>query len=410
VTQLLQEEIFQKSAKRLDEIYSLLIKGESTSGQEAELRVEIIDLLSNIQAAVISTKETNQDFIIILEKAREMILEWDPFGHWFRQQKELIDIIYDVIVKAKSVVITTEQNSTSEASKLKQELDTLKSELNDLRSLMSNLIKEKTSTLQNETSVESPRIDSSESANHLETDPLIMEPIITDEKSESKTADSTIESSTQLNETDQFIILPLEKEEPSIEAQLSPPIIEEKIEVQEEQADLPIMGKSTIEKLTNIENPETAPANVLSKMKSIIDEAEIETEKQLLSFKEEIAGKEAVEKTTIDEIAKPILPPMVEEQESESEVSEKPLVKPSDMLKQQKSIESSISSGEDPYMQLLTLEAEKYRLEKEMEKNETDFQEGLKSKLEFDESIQIINQELSLVREKIEELRQKLTS
>ncbi|NHJ03227.1 MAG: hypothetical protein EAX90_00215 [Candidatus Heimdallarchaeota archaeon] len=406
----MQEEIFQKSAKRLDEIYSLLIKGESTSGQEAELRVEIIDLLSNIQAAVISIKAVNQDFIIILEKAREMILEWDPFGHWFRQQKELIDIIYDVIVRAKSVVITTEQNSTSEASKLKQELDTLKSELNDLRSLMSNLIKEKTSTLQSDTLVESPEIDSSESEIYLETDPPIMEPIIIDEKNEPKVVDSTIESSTQLNETDPLIILPLEREDPLKEVQISPPIIEEKIEAQEEQAEIPIMGKTAIEKLTAEKSPETAPANVLSKMKSIIDEAEIETEKQMLSFKEEIAGKKATETITIDEIAKPILPPIVEEQESEIEKVEQPLVKPSDMLKQQKSIESSISSGEDPYMQLLTLEAEKYRLEKEMEKNETDFQEGLKSKLEFDESIQIINQELSLVREKIEELRQQLIS
>lgn len=410
MTHLLHEEIFQKSTKRLDEIYSLLIKGESTSGQEAELRVEIIDLLSNIQAAVIDTKEANQEFIKILEKAREMILEWDPYGHWFRQQKELVEIAYDVIVKAKSVVFSAEQNSSSEANKLKQELDSLKSELYDLRSLMSNLIKEKTSTLQNGASDVSPQIDSVISENYSEADPPIMEPIITEEKGELKVIDSLIESSTQQQEADQLIILPLEKEEPSKETKPSPPIIEEETEIQEEQFTLPIMGKSTIEKLTTKESPETAPANVLSKMKSIIDEAEAETEKQLLSFKEQIAEKETPVTIPVDEKAKHIFPPMVEEQESEREKSEEPLVKPSDMLKKQKSIESSVSSGEDPYMQLLTLEAEKYRLEKEMEKNETDFQEGLKSKLEFDESIQIINQELSIVREKIEELRYKLTS
>ncbi|MHA1170664.1 MAG: hypothetical protein ACTSQ3_01065, partial [Candidatus Heimdallarchaeota archaeon] len=68
------------------------------------------------------------------------------------------------------------------------------------------------------------------------------------------------------------------------------------------------------------------------------------------------------------------------------------------------------TSTVDPYMQLLTLEAEKYRLEKEIEKNETDFQEGLKSKQEFDDSIQRINSELTVVREQIEGLRKQLTS
>ena len=61
-------------------------------------------------------------------------------------------------------------------------------------------------------------------------------------------------------------------------------------------------------------------------------------------------------------------------------------------------------------MQLLTLEAEKYRFEKEIEKNETDFQEGLKSKKEFDETIDRINKELAIIREQIDSLRKQLTS
>jgi hypothetical protein len=56
------------------------------------------------------------------------------------------------------------------------------------------------------------------------------------------------------------------------------------------------------------------------------------------------------------------------------------------------------------------LEAEKYRLEKEIEKNETDFQEGLKSKQEFDEMINRINKELAIVRDQIDDLRKQLTS
>ncbi|MHA1355810.1 MAG: hypothetical protein ACTSR1_11620 [Candidatus Heimdallarchaeota archaeon] len=49
-------------------------------------------------------------------------------------------------------------------------------------------------------------------------------------------------------------------------------------------------------------------------------------------------------------------------------------------------------------------------LEKEIEKNETDFQEGLKSKQEFDENITKINDDLAKVRDYIDLLRQQLIS
>ena len=156
-------------------------------------------------------------------------------------------------------------------------------------------------------------------------------------------------------------------------------------------------------------------------MKIIINEAEEETKKQISSFVEQLSQEERSQSTA--EVKK--VSPVISEEKPIDEVSIQPdesidsqepddkdsLVKPSEILKQQNSIISSQqSAGGDPYMQLLTLEAEKYRLEKAIEQNETDFQEGLRSKLEFDENIQLINKELTIIREQIASLRDQLTS
>lgn len=385
----LPEEVFVKNIDRLEAIYSTLIKGETNPQQEAELRIELIDTISNLEASIIGEKEHNKEFIELLETAREIVLNWDPYGQWFRQYKELIDQIYDIIVKGKNVVFTQNQESSKEASRLKKELASLKSELSDLRSLMSSLVKEKSSEVPEEVQ---------EVVEETDSQLLVDESLIS--ITEPQVEPEPIES-------DPPLILPIMNEEPEVEESI-PPIQETQIEqipeqpIEEEAEDSDIIASdSTIQKLSETVSPEAQPSRVLSQMKSIIQEAEEETEKQLTDFKEKLQ-----ETTTT--------PPIVEEQSSAIEEQTKESsgdswVKPSEILKK-KETHDPYTSTVDPYMQLLTLEAEKYRLEKEIEKNETDFQEGLKSKQEFDASIQRINSELTVVREQIEELRKQLTS
>ncbi|RLI67573.1 MAG: hypothetical protein DRO63_04415, partial [Candidatus Gerdarchaeota archaeon] len=134
------EEVFTKNVKRIENIYSELIKGETNPQKEVEMRVDLIDALSNLDASLYSEKEKNQEFITLLAKLREALLNWDPYGQWFRHQKELVDTVYEVIIKAKNVVFTKSSNSAEEATRLKTELNVLKNELNELRSLMSSLL------------------------------------------------------------------------------------------------------------------------------------------------------------------------------------------------------------------------------------------------------------------------------
>ncbi|NHJ32611.1 MAG: hypothetical protein FK732_07095 [Asgard group archaeon] len=397
------EEIFVKNIDRLEAIYSTLIKGETNPQQEAELRIELIDTLSNLEASIIGEKEHNKEFIELLATVRDIVLDWDPYGHWFRQHENLVDLTYEIIVKAKNVVFTQSPDSSEEASRLKTELASLKSELNDLRALMSSLVKEK--------AIEVPE-EVVEAVRETDSLPPVDEALvsITETQKEPEVTESESEPS---------IILPIEPETPPVEE--SVPLTEETpIEqepeqpvVQETEDSEIIASDSTIQKLSETVSPEEQPSAVLSQMKSIIHEAEEETEKQMADFKEKMQETEAtppivekeVKETPPEEVIPP--PPIVEEPAEES--SGDSWVKPSEILKQKETQETSATTT-DPYMQLLTLEAEKYRLEKEIEKNETDFQEGLKSKQDFDISVQRINSELAIVRDQIEELRKQLTS
>lgn len=404
----LPEEVFVKNIDRLETIYSTLIKGETNPQQETELRIELIDTLSNLEASIIGEKESNKDFIVLLETVREIVLNWDPYGHWFRQQKELVDQFYDIIVKGKNVVFTQSQESSGEASRLKKELASLKSELSDLRSLMSSLVKEK--------SIEVPE----------EVQKIVEETDSLPPVDDSLVSITEPQVEPEPTESDPPLILPIEVEQPKVEESIPSKqetqieqIPEQPLEEEAEDSDI-IASDSTLQKLSETVSPEARPSRVLSQMKSIIQEAEEETEKQLTDFKEKLQETITTPPIVEDEVSeitpeKPVLtPPIVEEQPTTVEAQTKESsgdswVKPSEILKQ-KETHDPYASTVDPYMQLLTLEAEKYRLEKEIEKNETDFQEGLKSKQEFDDSIQRINSELAVVREQIEVLRKQLTS
>ena len=248
----LTEEVFKKNVISLEEIYAILIKGDSSAGREAELRVAIIDILSTLEASIIGEKVKNKDFIELLNTARESILEWDPHGHWFRHEKHLIDIVYKVIVQTKSVVFSKTTSNNSEASKIKDELAALKSELNDLRSLMNNLTKEATKVTNSVSQQSEESVDSEISVEESEPSIILPTEIVEDVKV-----------------AKEEIKIEKPEEEPS-------PLPMESIEEEVQEAAAVFQANATIKKLSEETNPETAPGTVLSQMKSIISEAEDE--------------------------------------------------------------------------------------------------------------------------------------
>lgn len=434
----LAEDIFTKNVQKIEKIYSALIKGETNAQQEVEMRVELIDVLSNIEAILISERANNKEFISQLESLRDILLDWDPYGHWFRQQKDLVDLVYKVIINAKNVVFTKEIADSSEATRLKGELDTLKSELDDLRSLIKSLVREKpdqpitpaepAKTEQVSTS-SLPWKRSKEMTAEAPVEPTSTEQPLIEENSDA--IESIQDEPPLILPVEPVKIVPVVEESieeiaPVVGEDISPILPQEvtpPTEIEEEAET--IIPDEMLKKITQDKNLKTGASSVLSQMKSLISEAEKETERQLSDFKEQLDVEEEsssiptqeTEQETFKFTNKPsvVINEAIENIDQSEEIEEDPLESLVQMSNFNKEVKEDLKESDstpsiDPYMQLLTLEAEKYRLERESEKNEADFQEGLKSKKEFDETIQQINQELSYIREQIKALRTQLNS
>lgn len=433
------ETTFKENIAKLENVYKTLIKGDIEPGKEAEFRVEIIDIISNIEAAIIGVKSGNENFIAVLAKLREGILAWNAHGAIFRQQISIVDLFNELFFKAKSVVFVAQvekveqevvieekeqpilkeeksESNNSEATRLKKELASMKSELGDLKELITSLMKEKATA---------QKIDAPQQPVVEEQPQEVIAPVLTEEKApESKLPwNRKPQETISVPEPSQIetepvddppVLLPIVSEdihEPVEEIGIVPPAVEE---VSEESG---IGTSATIQKLSESHTKEMEPAHVINQMKSIISEAEEETRKEISAFKDKMK----------EEIQPPVIAPTEFQGEEfgkiESRVIESPVAEALDNQKitEQETpiipptepfVEEDIPKepDTDPYMQLLTLEAEKYRLEKEIEKNETDFQEGMKNRQEFDENINKINSDLVKVREQIDLLRKQLIS
>ncbi|MHA1440343.1 MAG: hypothetical protein ACTSPK_00585 [Candidatus Heimdallarchaeota archaeon] len=438
------ETIFNENIAKLQNVYSILIKGDTKPGKEAEFRVEIIDIISNLEAAIVGVKSSNEEFIVVLVKLRENILSWNTPGAMFRQQIGIIDLFNELFFKAKGVEFNpivvesnqpdttnlnsvveetnqpeatnlkteTDENDRSEATRLKKELASMKSELGDLKDLISSLMKEKKK--QNDTVPQQPAVE--------EKPQEIIAPVATEEtkpksqlpwKREAKPVASIPKPPVITLEVAEEppVLLPIISEDKPKEIQ-TPPVVEE-VSTPDEAA---FEASATIQKLSQTSKPYAEPAQVIDQMKSIITKAEEETRKDISAFKDRLEEEAKPPVVPVEDHSREvekITPPIIEAPVAEEAVSpvatelDTPVIPPTEPVVEEK------VSGEpdtDPYMQLLTLEAEKYRLEKEIEKNETDFQEGLKSKQEFDENITKINGDLAKVRDYIDLLRQQLIS
>jgi len=413
VNNLLPETIFNENITKLNAVYSTLIKGDTNPGLEAELRVEIIDIISNIETAIIGEKSSNEEFIVLLAKLREDILSWNTLGSIFKQQIGLVDLFNELFFKAKSVVFSSAgENNNFEATRLKKELASMKSELGDLKDLINSLMKEKSTA---------KSVDPSQQTIVEEPKQEVEAPIKTEEATTKSQLPWKRQPKPETSEPEPPVMIPEINEEPPVllpiitdeapeqitEEIQTPPVVEEITALEEPIID----ATATIQKLSEDHKPESEPAHIIDQMKSIITEAEVETQKDISAFKKQM--KEELKPPVIDTTPQKITPPIIESpdveaKETQIEVEqETPIIPPTEPVVEEEIPEEPDT---DPYMQLLTLEAEKYRLEKEIEKNETDFQEGLKNRQEFDENIKKINDDLGKVRDQIDLLRKQLTA
>ncbi|MBD3191719.1 MAG: hypothetical protein GF308_13815 [Candidatus Heimdallarchaeota archaeon] len=447
----MSEEPFFAAIKELESKYSLLLKGETTPEQETELKLELIDLLSTLEANASTASQENKPFITLLKDTREALLHWDPYGPWFREQKNLVDSFYEIIVNAKKVVLGKDSSEDrGEASRLKKELSALRTEITELKSFMMELLKSKTPPTSSPKSLEQPLSDSVDRPLTTEETGTILEeqkavtrstPPAVESKNSSdemplpedlmeredleyelkaleklmKTDDELVltnlppktESGKKISPTSSLATITQEEIMEEIEEKSSMAATKGAVQKEEEEGEEevePILeAKATVKKLSQKRSGDSHPSKILDKMTTILAEAEEKTQQQILKLQEVLAQSSATTAKSEEQEELEETKPKRRELQVEGAIQES---SPNELAEAPS--DNSSPSQEDPYMQLLSLEAEKYRLEKAFEKLETEFQEGLINKQEFDEGIQKANERLALIKEKIELLRKDL--
>ncbi|NVM02730.1 MAG: hypothetical protein HWN67_10360, partial [Candidatus Helarchaeota archaeon] len=90
--------------KQIEEIYNKFMISDNTPDMEADLKIKLLDAISSTLAFCNLRKGPNSENLkVILDNLKEKLLVWDPYGPWFKENKELSKGTYDVITLAKTI-------------------------------------------------------------------------------------------------------------------------------------------------------------------------------------------------------------------------------------------------------------------------------------------------------------------
>lgn len=90
--------------KQIEEIYNKFMISDNTPDMEADLKIELLDAISSTLAFCNLRKGPNSEILKTkLDDLKEKLLLWDPYGPWFKENKELSTGTYDVITLAKTI-------------------------------------------------------------------------------------------------------------------------------------------------------------------------------------------------------------------------------------------------------------------------------------------------------------------
>ena len=65
-----------------------------------------MNLISNLNAgALLFGEKETKEFLQKLSVAKDALLKWNPVVEWFRDERELIDSIFELLVQGKSVLL-----------------------------------------------------------------------------------------------------------------------------------------------------------------------------------------------------------------------------------------------------------------------------------------------------------------
>ncbi len=109
---------FSKNLMCLEDIYEKLVKGEFSDEEEEQNRIKLLNLIATLKAeALVFGEEETKEFVEKLSVAKDALLKWNPVVEWFRDERELIDSLFELVVQGKSVMLKQQKTVTLPSEK-----------------------------------------------------------------------------------------------------------------------------------------------------------------------------------------------------------------------------------------------------------------------------------------------------
>ncbi|MHC1591423.1 MAG: hypothetical protein ACXQS8_05015 [Candidatus Helarchaeales archaeon] len=144
---------FDRMIAELEGLFEQLLTRDNTPDQEVSYKMSMLKLLSSIRAyAEVKAGPASQELVRDLDSLNNKLVEWDPFGPWFKEVKDLVSLVQKVITGCKKLkfeeTIPAAQrggvlNATFNAfqAKIEKELEIVRKELAEIKTVLKSVIK-----------------------------------------------------------------------------------------------------------------------------------------------------------------------------------------------------------------------------------------------------------------------------
>ena len=122
--------------KQIEEIYGKLTTKDNDPEVESQLKSNLLNIFSSLLAITkVKKGEFSNSLEQKIENVKTHLLSWDPLDNWFKEVKDLVDGMFDLMTAAKSLnyddIIFDKKHVSKE--QLDKVLEELKSEINEIK-------------------------------------------------------------------------------------------------------------------------------------------------------------------------------------------------------------------------------------------------------------------------------------
>ncbi|MHA1271130.1 MAG: hypothetical protein ACTSPY_15155 [Candidatus Helarchaeota archaeon] len=115
---------------KFEALYKKLMTEDNTPDDEAQAKMELLEIISDIEAKIGNVDNALKKEI---DTVKELVLSWDPYGPWFKEDRNLVKNVYNLITSLKKLKYLGQNASKGNADvsniqNLKNEIQGIKNE------------------------------------------------------------------------------------------------------------------------------------------------------------------------------------------------------------------------------------------------------------------------------------------